>query len=348
MATQVVDQAQKPKISPRMLVEEYVQYKTSRLHGRSVANANWVTTLAHPCRAYAVYMRTVPSEQRRQLKGSLGMVFSEGDDQARAIKRDLLDMGWEVEGAEGQMAWSKYQITGRQDLKLRKIGFGESVHAEIKSCAPYSYEKLNTVEDLKNHRYYFIQKWYFQVCLYMVLKGVDRYWMILKNKSNGQIKVIEFTLGAEELEAAESMLKKAEETNQFVQIGKMPTVEMKISSPDLCTDCEFYEVCMPELNFGLAAQVLDEEMAADLSAKTDRREELKPAAKEFEELDEELKEEIKSLTTDGQDDVVYGDWMAHVKRIPVKPQEARLVPAKPASVQQRISFVRSLSSPKAP
>src|SRR5215469_5987885 len=105
----------RPELSADQLVKDYFEYKTQRLRGRSLANANWVTSLAHERDAYAVYMRTVEPEKRLQLKDSLGMVCSEGDDQARAIKRDLLDMGYEVEGAEGQRSWKQYEITGRKD-----------------------------------------------------------------------------------------------------------------------------------------------------------------------------------------------------------------------------------------
>src|SRR5258708_1057108 len=58
-----VQEAIQDQLSAEKLVADYRAYKGSRLHGRSIANANWVTTLAHECEAYAVYMRTVPAEQ---------------------------------------------------------------------------------------------------------------------------------------------------------------------------------------------------------------------------------------------------------------------------------------------
>lgn len=312
---------QKYELTPTKLVDDYREYKMQRVHGRSMATANWVTTLAHDCEAYAVYMRTVPPDQRRPMKDSLGMIFAEGDDQARAIKRDLLDMGYEVEGAEGQMAWPKYQITGRQDIKIRRQGARHSVFTEVKSCSPFTYDSINSVEDLKNHKWSFIQKWYKQVTLYMVLKSVQKYWMLLKNKASGQIKIVEFILGDDELRVAETMLKKAEKTNYLVQIGQMPSTDMKISAPDLCGECEFFPVCLPDLNFGLAAQVLTEETAAELTQKADRLAELKPLAKEYGDLDDEVKSEIKALCADGGESVVFGDWIASVKRTEIKTEK---------------------------
>lgn len=310
------------KLEPQMLVAEYLEYKKQRVHGRNVATANWVTVLCHDCEAYAVYMRTVPVKDRLPMKESLGLVFSEGDDQARAIKRDLLDMGWDVEGAESQMAWGTYQITGRQDLKLRRPGIRRGVFAELKSCSPYTYDSINSVEDLKNHRWPFIVKWYRQVCLYMVLKSVDRYWLILKNKSTGQIKVIEFHLGDQELHTAEEMLKRAERVNHLVQIGQLPSSEQKISAPDLCPECEFFTACAPDVDFGRAAEFLSEEQAAEMEKKLERLAEIKAVAKEYESLDDDLKSEVKAMAlASNADSVVIGEWIARLKRQEVKAEK---------------------------
>lgn len=327
------------ELTPEQLVSDYRTYKGQRLHGRSLATANWVTTLAHECEAYGVFMRTVPAEKRLLMKESLGMVFSEGDDQARAIKRDLLDMGYEVEGAEGQMSWGAFQITGRQDLKIRRQGARHSIYAEIKSCSQYSYDSVNSVDDMQSHKWMYVRKWYAQVCLYMLLRAVEKYWVILKNKQTGQIKIIVFEMDANAWAAADAMVEKAKRINEFVHIGKMPTPEMKIEEPSLCQECEMFPVCNPSLNFGTAATILDEELAAELSSRTARILELKPLAKEYEDLDDEVKSTVKSLcSTSGSSQVVYGDYIANVKDVQIKGVPEKLVPAKPAYVQKRVSF----------
>lgn len=337
MSTEVME---RPALEPQKVEEDYRAHKLRDREGRGgVASANWVTTLAHACEAYAVYNRRVPYEQRRKIDAGLAMIFSEGNDQARAIKRDLLDMGYEVEGEEGQMAWPAFQITGRKDFKLRRQGL-PSVRVEAKSCNPYIFDSLKTVQDLRNHRSEWVQKWDKQVAVYMVLQNVDHYWLLLKNKSTGNIHIIEYHLGDEELQIAEAMLKKAERVNKLVQIGQAPSADQKISNPDDCARCEFFPVCLPELNFGLAAKVLTDELAAEMQAKLDRHATLKPFSKEYEELDEELKGEVKSLTVDGTEDVVIGDWLAHVKLINVKAVPAKTVEAKAASTRKQISFTK--------
>ncbi len=326
-------------LTPEMLVEDYHRYKKQRVHGSPVAMSNWPTVLAHPCEAYGVYMRVVPPEQRRSLPDSLGMRFAEGDDQERAVKRDLLEMGYNVTGEQGQMVWPSRQISGRKDCRISKPGYGVGVEVEIKSCSPYLYSSIRSgrdgVEDIKNHKFVFVQKWYRQVCLYLVLKEIDRYWMILKDKSSGEWKVADFHRGDDETRVGCELADKAERINRLVHIGQLPDASMKISAPDLCSECEFFPVCLPELNFGLAAHILTDEKAVELAVKTDRLAELKPLAKEYEDLDDEVKAEVKALCADGGDQVVYSDWVASIKRIDRKAFTVK------AGVQERVSFTKT-------
>src|SRR6266550_4345335 len=309
-------------LKPEQLVADYVRFKNPTRSGRSLATANWVTTLAHDCEAYAVYMRTVPTDKRLPMKESLGMIFSEGNDQARAMKRDLSDMGYEVEGAEDQVAWPQYQITGRQDFKIRKNGVKGHVFAELKSCSPFTYDSINSVDDIKYHKWPFIVKWWRQVCLYMLLKAVENYWMILKNKSTGQIKIIEFKMDDDAYKVAEWMTKKAETVNKLVQIGQMPSEAQKISAPDLCPECEFFAVCNPAIDFGVGAQIMGEEEALEAVKQLERRAEIEALADEYEDLDKALKTLVKNLTAPDGEQVVIGDWLASVSYQNVKEEKA--------------------------
>jgi hypothetical protein len=95
------------------------------------------------------------------------------------------------------------------------------------------------------------------------------------------------------------------------------------------------------MEFGPGAKVLTEESASELAQKTERLLELRPLAKEYEALDDELKEEVKALCADGSEQVVYGDYVATVKRIQVNGSPEKVVPAKPGYVQQRVTFIRA-------
>lgn len=333
-------QVERWELTPEILVADYEAYKVSK--SRSFAGpsqANRCSVLGHPCTAYTYYDRTVPGDQRREINAGLAQIFDEGREQERIIQRDLLEMGYDVSQQQGSLTWPAYNISGHRDFKISKGG-SPVVRCEFKSVNPYIFDKLNTVEDVRTHHMFFIQKWYSQTVLYLLLEGQKTYWLFLKNKTSGRIKCLVFQWNDQMWEDAEALIKKAERINKLIQIGEKPTADEKISNPDDCARCEFFTACLPELNFGLAAKVLTDELAAEMQAKLDRHATLKPFSKEYEELDEELKGEIKSLTVDGSEDVVIGDWLAHVKLINVKAVPAKTVEAKAATTQKRISFTK--------
>jgi CRISPR/Cas system-associated exonuclease Cas4 (RecB family) len=322
------------ELRPQDVVTAYGRYKARERSRQSMATANWPTVLAHECEAYAFYNRTVPGERRRKIGEGLAMIFSEGNDQARMVKRDLIDAGFEVSGEEEQMTWPKYQISGRRDLVLWKDGFKEKVRVEVKSTSPWTFDAINKPEDIQNATKDWLVKWWKQVALYMILQSVEKYWLLMKNKQNGNIKIIEFTMNDDIYNAAEVMLKKAERVNRMVQIGEFPSKEQKVSDADICAECPFFDACLPDLAFGPGAAILTDEEATELAAQLDRREELTPAHKEYESIDEEVKGSIKALALGGIDKVVAEDWICTVK------EQSRKAFSVAASTFKKISFVR--------
>jgi hypothetical protein len=323
-----------PQLTAEYIVSEYEKYKSSKRRGGTLATANWPTVLANQCEAYAVYMRTVPPERRRKIGTDLAMIFEEGNEQHRIVKRDLAEAGFECSDEETQAAWPKYQISGRKDLKIWKHGYAEKLNVEVKSCSPYTFDAINSADDLKKSSKDWLVKWWKQVSLYQVLIGVERYLMLLKNKSTGAIKIIEFHLDDEGYQAAEAMLKKAERVNHLVQIGEPPSPAQKLGDADVCCECEFFDTCLPEIAFGPGATVLSEEEATELSAQLDRREALEPAKREFDQIDREVKGSIKALALGGTNKVVAEEWIATVKDVG---KDAYTVPA---HMEKHISFFR--------
>ena len=321
-------------LTPADVVGAYEKYKASHRSGGTVATSNWPSVLAHDCRAYAVYMRTVPPQQRRAIGTDLAMIFSEGNDQARMVKRDLEDAGFIVSDQESQMVWPKYQISGRKDLKIWKEGFREKINVEVKSCSPFTFDKINKPVDLITTDKDWLRKWFKQIALYMILQGVDRYWLLLKSKTKGSIKILEFRDTPEVYKTAEAMIQKAEWVNKLIQIGEMPKEADKISDADYCQECEFYDVCLPDLTFGPGAVIFDEESIGELTEQLERRAELEPAHKEFEALDKELKTEMKMHSSDGQDRLVIGEWQVKISEVNKKAYSV------PAHTEKHIKFFK--------
>lgn len=114
----------------------------------------------------------------------------------------------------------------------------------------------------------------------------------------------------------------------------MPTPDMKISTPDLCSECEFQTVCLPEMNFGLAAKVMTDELGLEMERKAERLIELKSLADEYKDLDYDLKETVKGLCADGGDSVVFGSFVATIKRSPRKQYTVA------ATTTERVTFTK--------
>lgn len=328
------------ELSPEELVSDYRAYKLRKAeNSREPAVSNRCSELGHPCTAYAYFSRTVPADERPSVSEDLAEIFDEGKKQERSIQADLLEMHYDVKRQQERLYWPKYNITGHKDFAISKNG-SPYVRCEFKSVNPYTFDKLSTPEDVRNNKATWVQKWYSQTILYMLLDNQKEYWLFLKNKSRGSIKPIRFVWNDQLWEDAEALLKKAETVNRLVQIGEKPTQDMKIANADECSRCQFFTVCLPEMNFGVAARILSDELADELAEKTERLLVLKPFAKEYEDLDEEVKADIKGVVGDGSQ-VVYGDYIANVKRVQMKAQPEKVTPAKPASVQVRITFQKT-------
>lgn len=302
-----------PQLTPAAVVEAYRKYKLGQKSGSSMATSNWPTALAHECDAYAVFNRTVPPELRRKITDRLAMIFAEGNDQERMVARDLADSGFEISGQQGQLVWKEFQISGRRDIILYKPGYASKRRIEVKSSSPYTYDALNKPEDLLDSDKEWFSRWGKQIALYIWLEGIEEYWLLLKNKVSGDIKIIPFTMTDRVTELANAMLEKAKWVNNLIQIGGQPEESRKIAEADTCSECQFYDTCLPDLTFGPGAVIFDAESVAELEEQLERRAELEPMAKEFDSLDKELKQEMKSHASAGQDKLVIGAWIVEIK-----------------------------------
>lgn len=308
-------------VTPEQLTKAYEDYKVGKAKSFSgPSQNNRCSVLGHPCTAYCYYDRTVDPVHRIEISSHLASIFAEGNDQERIFQRDLLEMGFDVSQQQGSLAWPQYKITGHRDFKISHAG-SPSVRCEFKSVHPLLWVQLNTPDDIKNHRSFFIQKWAAQVVLYMLLDSQTEYWLIMKNKSTGQIKVVVFEWNGENADYAENYIKKAETVNALVEKKNMPD-SMKLADVDICNGCEFLTICNPPLDFGKGVDIIDEETAAELAELAETRAKNEEAATAFDEADEELKGRIKALAGSEKAQMVFGDWSAEIKRQNVKEEKA--------------------------
>jgi CRISPR/Cas system-associated exonuclease Cas4 (RecB family) len=228
------------------------------------------------------------------------MTFDIGNIMEPAILRDIQDAGFQVIEQQRSFSWPEYQITGHLDAKV--IINGEAIPLEIKTSSPYVFKSINSIHDLTNGKYGYLRKYPAQLTLYCLMGNHDRGIFIFKDKSSGAMKEIEMPL---DYELGESLLKRAEAINAHVVAGTMPE---PISEEMWCEGCPFAHICLPE-QIGKEVEIDTGELATIL----DRMEEIKPLAKEYDKLDNQVKE-----TVEGREKILAGNYFITGKWIEKK------------------------------
>jgi len=288
-----------------MLVEKILAHKEAENHQAPV-NANRASSLGHPCVRYLTYER-VNWQDKAMLPPRVRLIFDIGNDIERRIKRDLEDAGFELIEQQRSYSWPEYQITGHIDFKV--LIEGKAYPVECKSMAPYTFAKINSVEDMLNAKYHYLRGYPAQITLYLLLDEKERGLFILKDKSSGAMKEIWVDL---DYDLGESLLKKAETVNAHVTAGTLPD---RIEYDDnVCGECGYAHICLPAVN-RKELEIID---SAELVMMLERRAELAPTAKEYKELDDEIKEQVK-----GKDKLMVGDWLITGKTVARKGYEVK-------------------------
>ena len=342
-------------ISVEQLVSDYEDMKLRESRPSEPSASNRASNLGHPCVAYLFFDRVVPANKRKPVDARLARRFAEGRAHERMLKRDLEDAGYDVQApsasAGTSLRWREYQISGHMDLVLSKGG-PPFVRSEIKSCSPVIFRSLNRPEDLRNYRWYVVQKWYYQVIAYMILDSTPTYWLILKDKVSGDLKVIVFHLNDEMYGEAETLIQKAERVNGYLEEHRKNSafevpITDKIHDPTICCDCDFFAVCGPNLRLGAGLKISNDEEIAKM---LDRRAELEPSADEFEDLDAQVKEYFKDLMAPdllsrGESSLgLCGDWSVKVTRNERKGKDGAPATAYYAVVFGKLPAVRKEGS----
>lgn len=290
-----------------MLVEK-VYDMVSRKIRKTPCHTNRASEAGHPCERYLV-LRRLKWQDMQLHDTKLELIFREGNHQESILMRDLQDAGIQIIQQQSDYSWPAFQLTAHLDGKA-VLSEAEAAPIECKSMSPHIWERVNTLDDLLHSDKPWLKKYPAQIQLYLLLANADRGFLILKNKSTGELKEIEVRL---DLEYAEGILKKLERVNGHVAAGTIPP-----SMPyeeEVCERCPFFQTtCLVEVK--RSALVLSDDV--ELSKDLDRREELKPLAAEYEKLDKSVK---KKLT--GQERVTCGNFLILGKSVARKGYEVK-------------------------
>lgn len=209
-------------------------------------------------------------------------LFESGKKEESNIIKMLLDLGFEVINQQNPITIKNREgeiiCTGRIDGKI--VYNGLAIPYEIKSMNDYSFQQLNTIEDFEKSPLH--RKYIKQLQLYMYGNEIEVGMFIISNFR--QIKVIPVYLN---YELCEQIIQQLEKAWDFVQKKKYPD---PISyNPKICDWCPWEFLCN-KTTVNKPAEFINNKELEDM---LERRFQLEPAAKEFKEIDEQIKAPFK-------------------------------------------------------
>lgn len=268
--------------------------------------SNRASALGHPCLRFLTYKRTRWQEEAIP-PARLLQIFEEGKLHEEAVLASMRRAGFRVILQQRAFEYREHEITGTIDgqVLLGEGAAAETIPFDVKSCSPFTFRALSTMEQVRDHAYYYVRNWYAQIVLYCLLGNKPRGLLILKDKTTGELKQIEVPL---DYTHAEELIRKADAVNAHVRAGTLP--DRIPYDAGICGDCSFFHLCLPDEALRAGATLTDD---AALEAKLRRRADLEAMAREFERLDREIKEQAKRQLAPGEETIVGVDWLVRAK-----------------------------------
>lgn len=258
-------------------------------------SSNRASSLGDPCIRKLVYMRT---DWKNQLLPDMNLikVFEEGNEQEKFVKKLLVEAGYYISESQRSIADSllqKFNITGHIDFYISKDEVSKPYVAEVKSMHPNIFQQINTESDFE--KYPWTKKYIAQFQIYLFGSGDEYGFMILKNKSTGEIKVLKMKLN---LDYVESLLKKAEAIEKHIIENTLPD---RIEDFKECKKCQFNHICTPDIINNMSSMIVNDKLESLLN----KREKLKSGKQEYDKADKELKEILKQFE---YQEIIIGDF----------------------------------------
>ncbi len=286
------------------------------------ARAFYPSQCAHPCDRFLTWRFTRWQEQRPH-DFVIESIFDQGKAAQPVVYARLEKMGYMIiRESDRPRQWTprgKAVISGRIDGKL--IGFHAEKFTvprvlEVKTAQGYTWERLNTIDDVKQAEQHYVRSYAAQGNLYLLLEECSDGVMVIANKANGLLKLIPFEL---DYDAAEALLLRIERVQGMVEAKEdPPPIPYDFG---ICGRCPFGHVCFPPQNFGAGVQIFSDLVLMDsLLHEID----LKAKASEFEKLKRENRAALKRIGTFEQallGNVLITQKTRHVKGYTVEPRD---------------------------
>jgi len=258
------------------VIEKLDEYMEKRRAVRP-CHVNNASSAGHPCERFLVYCRLNWKDKALPNLG-LQYIFEEGNIHEQAVLRLLSQVGFIVIESQRSCDWPDLEVTGHIDGEIQLDG--DLLPLEIKTSNQFTWEKLNTQEDLKASDKIWVKRWYGQLQMYLWMMSKPKGVLLLKNKQTGQLKQIDIEI---DMDYSDALVKKLQSVNAHI---KAKTYPQRITDRSACQGCDFRHICLPDED-SEQIQLTDDPDLLDL---LEQREQLKDQAKEYEQIDKRLKE----------------------------------------------------------
>lgn len=279
-------------------VSEYVQSEIKVFPCEHLRASN----IGHPCERY-LYLLIRNWEEQQPHDESLQNIFDLGNSIEEYTIKKLRGAGLEVI-TPTQRSWKVENplITGREDVRIKDPETGELFPAEIKGLSPYEWDRLNSVEDFFESKRHYVRGYPAQLMVYCWKFEKEKGFFILTNKLTGELKIIEVPF---DWDRADALLKKAERIYAALADKSGKTVPASCDDLTVCENCQMRHLCTAPHD-RIETEIDD----GELEAAIDRKNELAPAYREY----NEIGDRIKAIVGE-RDSVISGKYIVTAKTI---------------------------------
>lgn len=218
-------------------IANFMQIESEKRGPSDHSQWNWASELHHPCDRFLVYARLHWRDRKTKTIDSL-FRLKEGIDQEGKLSDLLVKAGFRFKYGQMPLQWDKFQIRGRIDGVIPSRGRKE-YPAEVKSVSPWYWESTSSVDKIRNHNKFWINRIPSQLNLYLLMKDAPGGFLILitfGQKPRILPMLIDYELGELDLQQAERINAHVE-TKEFPQ--RIPYAS------EICGLCDFEHLCQP-------------------------------------------------------------------------------------------------------
>lgn len=284
-----------------VIQQKHIEYLQSKIKGQTFQNNLRASSLGWSCDRKHFYDLTLP---RPPHSVELEAIFGEGNVQEQAVIDQLRAMGFIVEATQEQFKYEQPLIMGHIDGKIGETK-AEMFPFDVKSASPWSYDEINSAEDLIHSRKMWHRLYPVQILFYMLVTNSMYGVLIFKNKQTGMIKDVWFSFD-EHIKWLDEAVKRAER----VYANKAKGYEGdRTQDLELCQACPHKETCLPDIIYKEGIKFIE---SPELVLLLETREANKEAHKTYEKTDKRVKDMLKSIPPGEK---AAGEFMIQIKEI---------------------------------